>query len=96
MKSKDGVQVLLNAPQAAHLDSLDAQLQHLMSCRAREMNTYTKQHHEDKLLGNLVHQREPHAFLQIHQHLQINTGAASDEGLCQSSLWGNRAAKLWA
>lgn len=56
--------------ESAHLNPLNARFKDLISGRPCEMNTYTREGDEHKLLRNLIHQRDPHALLQGHQNLQ--------------------------
>ena len=57
----------------AYLDVLNAELQHLVGSSTDEVDIYTRQCCEHKLLRNLIDQRNTQTFLQVYQHLWMNT-----------------------
>lgn len=60
-----------------HLDVLNAEFQHFIDSSADEVDIYTRQCSKHKLLRNLVDQRDTQAFLQVNQHLCMNTKKTS-------------------
>lgn len=63
----------------AHLDVLNAQLQHLVGSGTDEVDVDAGQRGEHELLRNFVDQRHTQTFLQVHQHLRVNAKTASEE-----------------